>query len=254
MSGNYAYVTTWDGGLHSINVSNPASPVEVGSINPAGTERGVTISGNYAYVASGSVNIIDVSQPNSPNLVSSYNTGKNLRDLAVSDNYIFAAEEAARLVILWRTFPASAIITNSGGSINVSADGTNYLFPAGIFTSTTSVTHWARFAGNVPSAGHLTSIGHVFDLTAVYLSNGQPAQPAPGHVYTITIPYSDTDKGPAIENTLALYWWNGGQWMKETSSVIDTVGNTISATPNHFSLWAVLGETRRIYLPLILKN
>jgi hypothetical protein len=38
------------------------------------------------------------------------------------------------------------------------------------------------------------------------------------------------------------------------SSVVDTIANTITAAPNHFSLWAVLGETRRVYLPLILKN
>jgi hypothetical protein len=62
------------------------------------------------------------------------------------------------------------------------------------------------------------------------------------------------EKGPAIENTLALYWWNGSQWIKETSSVVDTAANTITAAPDHFSLWAVLGETRRVYLPLTLKN
>jgi hypothetical protein len=174
--------------------------------------------------------------------------------LAVQGNYVFAAEEVGHLVILWNTFPASANIATSGGSLAVSADGTNYLFPAGTFTSTATVTHTARFADNAPSAGNLVSIGHDFDLAAIYLSNGQPAQPAPGQVYTITVPYSDTDKGPAIENTLALYWWNGGQWVKETSSVVDAFANTVTATPNHFSLWAVLGETRRIYLPLVLKN
>jgi hypothetical protein len=74
--GSFAYVTTWDGGLHVINVSNPASPVQVGNINPTGTERGVAISGHYAYVAAESASIIDVSSPNNPKLANSYNTGK----------------------------------------------------------------------------------------------------------------------------------------------------------------------------------
>jgi hypothetical protein len=255
VAGSLAYVTTWDGGLFVINVSNPASPVQIGHINPTSSvDRGVTLSGNHAYLASDNVYVIDVSTPTTPQVVNSYNTGQSLRDLAVSGNFVFAAEESAHLVILWNTFPASVNITASGGSLAVSTDGTHYLFPAGTFTSTTVVTHTARFAGNAPSAGNLAGIGHVFDLTAAYLSDGQPAQPAPGQVYTITVPYSDTGKGPAIENTLALYWWNGSQWIKEMSSVVDTIANTITAAPNHFSLWAVLGETRRVYLPLTLKN
>jgi hypothetical protein len=255
VAGSLAYVTTWDGGLYAINVSNPASPVQVGHINPTlSVDRGVTLSGNHAYLASDNVYVIDVSTPTAPQVVNSYNTGRNLRDLAVKGNYIFAAEEDARLVILWSTFPASGNITTGGGTLTASGDGTNYLLPAGTFTSTTVVTHTARFAGNAPATGNLASIGHLFDLTAAYLSDGQPAQPAPGRLYTITVPYSDTEKGPAIENTLALYWWNGGQWVKETSSVVDTIANTITAAPNHFSQWAVLGETRRVYLPLTVKN
>jgi len=91
-------------------------------------------------------------------------------------------------------------------------------------------------------------------VTAVYSDTGQPAQLAPGQTYTITVRYTDAEKGPVIENTLALYYWNGSGWVKEPSSVVDTVANTVRATPNHFSLWAVLGETRRIYLPLVLRN
>ena len=35
---------------------------------------------------------------------------------------------------------------------------------------------------------------------------------------------------------------------------VDTAANIITATPNHFSLWAVLGETRRVFLPVTLRN
>ena len=53
------------------------------------------------------------------------------------------------------------------------------------------------------------------------------------------------------ENTLALYWWDGSQWVREASSAVNNVGNTVTATPNHFSRWAVMGEARRVYLPLV---
>ncbi|MBE3038701.1 MAG: hypothetical protein IMZ62_07805, partial [Chloroflexi bacterium] len=71
---------------------------------------------------------------------------------------------------------------------------------------------------------------------------------------TITVQYTDAEEGPAIENTLALYWWDGSQWVKDPSSAVDTAANTVTAQPSHFSRWAVLGETWRLYLPLVLKS
>lgn len=59
---------------------------------------------------------------------------------------------------------------------------------------------------------------------------------------------------PVIEQTLALHTWDGSQWVAEPSSSVDPATNTITATPNHLSLWAVLGETHRIYLPLVMRN
>jgi len=35
---------------------------------------------------------------------------------------------------------------------------------------------------------------------------------------------------------------------------VNTVANTITAAPNHLSVWAVLGETRQVFLPVALKN
>jgi hypothetical protein len=116
------------------------------------------------------------------------------------------------------------------------------------------ITHTVRAPGDAPSPGEsLVGIGHFFDLNAVYESTGQPAQPAPGQTYTLTISYSEGEKGPAIEDTLALYYWNASQWIQEPSSVVNAADNTVVAAPNHLSPWAVLGETQRVYLPLILK-
>lgn len=59
---------------------------------------------------------------------------------------------------------------------------------------------------------------------------------------------------PARESTLALYAWDGSQWVKEPSSAVDGAANVVTATPDPFSLWAVLGETCRVYLPLVNAN
>ena len=50
MAGGYVYVTSEYQGFQVIDVSDPASPVEVGSHNCAEPHR-VTISGDRAYVA-----------------------------------------------------------------------------------------------------------------------------------------------------------------------------------------------------------
>jgi len=116
------------------------------------------------------------------------------------------------------------------------------------------VTHTVLYPGGVPSGGEPVGIGHTFKVEAVYSATGQPAQPASGKVYTVTVAYSDAERGPVIEDTLAFYYWDGSQWVKESSSVVDPGGDTVTATPDHFSVWAVLGETRRVYLPLVMRG
>jgi len=145
----------------------------------------------------------------------------------------------------------SDTIGTGGGSLTSYYGDTTIQIPAGAITDTVVITQSPAYG--MPPGGNLTGIGHVFDATAVYSSTGQPAQIAFGHTYTVTVQYTDAEKGPAIENTLALYYWDGSQWVKESSSVVDNIANTVTATPDHFSLWAVLGETRRVYLPLIMR-
>ncbi len=77
----------------------------------------------------------------------------------------------------------------------------------------------------------------------------------PGFSYTAVISYSNI--GLIDEDTLGLYWWDAGldAWSQDgISSTVDTLDNVLTARVGHFSLFAVLGETRRLYLPLILRN
>jgi len=77
--GDYAYVTSdRDDGLSVVDVSDPSSPFEVGSVNDTergGTAttlmnaRGLAVAGDYAYVASYTnhgLSIVDISNPSSP--------------------------------------------------------------------------------------------------------------------------------------------------------------------------------------------
>jgi len=35
---------------------------------------------------------------------------------------------------------------------------------------------------------------------------------------------------------------------------VDPAENSVTGAPDHFSIWAVLGETRRVFLPLVLRQ
>ena len=155
-------------------------------------------------------------------------------------------------IATWRITRVSGEIGTGGGSLTSYHGDTTIQIPAGAITDTIVITHTPAYI--LPPGGNLTGIGHAFDVTAVYSSTGQPAQIVPGQTYTIAVHYTDAEKGPAMENTLALYYWDGSQWVKEPSSTVDTIANTVTAHPDHFSLWAVLGETKRVYLPLILRS
>jgi hypothetical protein len=143
-------------------------------------------------------------------------------------------------------------LPSSGGSFTSWPDHTIVWFPSGTFTATATITYTAYTPGRYTPPGGLDGIGHYFDLTAVHTATGQSAQPL--QAYTIIIGYADAELSSVDEETLALYYWTGSGWVKEATSLLDKSNHNVSASPDHFSSWAVLGEVQRIYLPLILRS
>jgi branched-chain amino acid transport system substrate-binding protein len=152
---------------------------------------------------------------------------------------------------IWPRTSASASHEN-GGEVTSYDEDTTIQIPAGAITATVVITH--RLAHGAPPAGNLTGVGQQFAVTATYSATGQPAQMAPGRTYTMTVRYTDAEQGSAIESTLALYYWNGAEWVEEPSSVAHGDDNTVIASPGRFGRWTVLGETKRVYLPLLRKT
>jgi hypothetical protein len=47
-----------------------------------------------------------------------------------------------------------------------------------------------------------------------------------------------------------------GEWLREPSSRVDVAADTVTAQPDHSSLWALLFEyvaTAEVYLPIVIK-
>jgi len=73
------------------DVSNPASPQEIGSLAVEGSE--VTLSDNLAFMAGRTLSLIDVTNPAAPALISSVAPrGYQFHDVATAGNYVFTSE------------------------------------------------------------------------------------------------------------------------------------------------------------------
>jgi len=106
-------------GLRIIDVSNPASPVIVGSLDTTGSSIHVYVSGKYAYLADWlpGLEVIDISNPTSPVLVGSIDTGE-ASGVYVVDNYAYVADDLA-LKIVDVSVSTNPIIF---GSVNLPSD------------------------------------------------------------------------------------------------------------------------------------
>jgi hypothetical protein len=124
----------WNG-LQIIDISNPANPVAVGLYDTEGNALGVTLSGNYAYVAasSGGLQIIDISNPANPVAVGHYDTSGSAKGVALSGNYAYVADNGDGLQIIDISNPANPVAVvlydTLGSSQGIALDG-NYAYVA----------------------------------------------------------------------------------------------------------------------------
>lgn len=104
-------------GLEILDVSDPSSPILLGSFVTAGFSTGVTISGTRAYISDNSngLVILDVSDPSSPTLLGTFATaGAVWDDAFVVDQTAFVVTQSNRtLQIIDVQDPAAPILLGS---------------------------------------------------------------------------------------------------------------------------------------------
>lgn len=101
-AGKYAYVAANKAGMWIIDISNPANPRRVGTIDTPGQAYGIDVSGSYAYVAAGSagLHVVDISEPLQPVLVATVGTEERDVDVTVVGSYAYVAAEEAGFRII----------------------------------------------------------------------------------------------------------------------------------------------------------
>jgi hypothetical protein len=134
----------------------------------------------------------------------------------------------------------------NGGTFAPLTEPVSVHFPPGAVTTDTLVSYTRRPEGD---PGHLSGADRYFALTAS--QQGQPlAQFEKPVSLTITLP----DDHTLIPSTLGLYWLQGSAWISDGISVTHRSRTSLSAEIAHFTEFAVLGQTNRVYLPLVFKD
>jgi len=253
--GEYVYYTDWsDVGV--IDWTDPVSPTEVSGLSSAiGWGLDIVLGGDAAYVAAEQygVFLVDRSDPLNLSIVQQVRTPGEAWQLAWVDGLLYAALGDGGLAIFAANATSAGSIPTTGGGLTAPDGEVGYQFPSGAFTSTVVVTHTTLVPAQVPApTGGLLFGGPVFGVEATYVESGEKAEP--GSAYTMTVRYDPEALGPVKEESLGIHYWDGTRWQRTASGPPDTVFHELTAHPSHFSYWAVLGETERLFLPLVIRS
>jgi hypothetical protein len=86
------------GTLQLYDVSDPASPVAIGTYPTPGDAQRAELKGSLAYIADGpaGLSVVDLSTPSQPEVVGTYQTRRSARDVAVADTAILILDGTIR--------------------------------------------------------------------------------------------------------------------------------------------------------------
>ncbi|MHA2255070.1 MAG: LVIVD repeat-containing protein [Candidatus Heimdallarchaeaceae archaeon] len=118
IEGNYAFVVNENVGVKVIDISDPSIPItsDQWQLNLPGTERSITISGDYAYVPAGTdLRILNIGDPTKPISAGNYTGFTSASQSCIFGDYLYVADDSDGLVVFDISNPRnlSYLYTNS---------------------------------------------------------------------------------------------------------------------------------------------
>jgi hypothetical protein len=137
-----------------------------------------------------------------------------------------------------------------GGSLEAPDGRVRLDFPGNWVSQATRVAY--TDTGPQGPLGNLQGV-RFFELSAVVEGTTTPVTTF-NSAFMLTARYGGTEIAGGVEESLALYRWNGEGWIREPTSRLDAGNDRLTATLDRMGLYAVLGETCRLYLPSVGRN
>lgn len=143
------------------------------------------------------------------------------------------------------TGTVTATASNGGSTTLTSSDGTQVTLeiPAAAISADTTFTISEVSSSSVTQPGGTLIMvgGVVYEITAV--SGGENVTSFDANL-TLTFTYTDEQISEVVESALQVYYWDAdtSSWLALTSTV-DSSNNSISATTNHLTQFAIIGST-----------
>ena len=173
VSGGYAYVSPGGNGntFDVIDVSDPAQPYEIGSLDLGVITGAIGINGNVAYVGTyyGGLKVVDISNPAQPTLITTYSGTANIGDIKIRNNlaYISQADfynnNINELLILDISNPSAisalgSVLTTGRERISLSG---NYAVVSSVYTGAEVIDISNSSSPSLVSS--LSTIGNTYD-------------------------------------------------------------------------------------------
>ncbi len=111
ISGDQAFIADYTGGLHIIDVTDPADPVLLGTHGTPHKAADVAVASDRAFVADGlsGLQIVDVTDPVSPAFVGAYDTPDLALGVAVDGTHAFVADGETGLIVIDCSDPSNPV-------------------------------------------------------------------------------------------------------------------------------------------------
>jgi hypothetical protein len=158
-------------------------------------------------------------------------------------------------LILVGSVVTAPVDPGSGGSlVYTDTEGltTTVQVPAGAVNEPIDLVYLPQEPGSPPA-------GFAFAGQGFHLEAFREGALIPGFVFsapvTITIHYSDADVAGVDEESLALTYWTGSEWEDAACGTVarEIEENWLAVPICHLTEFGLLGETRRVYLPLVVR-
>ncbi len=123
VKGNYAYLLLhiYDTGeLEIVDITQPTNPVEISGTTIPGNPHGISVRGDFAYLASegSGLQVVNVANPYSPYVMGSYQTPSIVQDISVSGDYAYIADDTSGLRIIHVAYPIPNTAMTLSGTTN----------------------------------------------------------------------------------------------------------------------------------------